>query len=388
MTPYINKQVVTEYAEAFAKKTCETFFASKEFISGKEILSFSDIPQVNYFILFKLFTSWQQEASQLQSPYFDYSQPEAKSALEQLMNTLSQHISVKQADFQPLVSYATESTLRLLITPKEQLTDFLKTIDFQPLTLQRLQEHSRYLRVNKSIWEKLLACMEQNGETVIDFSEAVARLEEILAPKTDSSGNENLLLDEVETYLPLFLVKVPLHLADLRTPSSPTTSLPPPKEPILEAVQPTPSLSEIIPEAKIDIEQFAKAANKPLVTVLSIKKEETFLDTINEKLNREQTTLNQVLKKEEDNLMDKVQNQRIVSLKDALNLNQKYYFINSLFDGDNVAFAQAMHEFDQCPNLQTITQLLETKYSHALGWNTQSEEYQAFIDVLERKFTS
>lgn len=385
MKPYINQHVLTEYAEAFAQKTCDSFFASKESISGKEILSFTDIPQVNYFILFRLFTSWQQEAAQLQSPYFDYSQPDVQAALEQLMNTLSQHISVQRKDFQPLVHYATESTLRLLITPQQQLTQMLKAIDFQPLTAQRLKEHSRYLRINKAVWEKLITRMEQDGKTTVDFSEAVTRLEDILEPSEETKS----LLEEVETHLPLFLVKVPLRLSDLQTSSTPELNSEKPMVTEPAVATPVAPVQEITSaDVKIDIEQFAKAANKPLVTVLSIKKEETMLNSLNEKINREQTTLNDTLKKEENSLLNKAQNQRITSLKDALNLNQKYYFINALFDGNNVAFAQAMHELDHCPDIATATQLLNTKYSTSLGWDTESEEYQAFVDVLERKFTT
>jgi hypothetical protein len=437
----INQTALQRYVQAFADHTCDTFFAEKDTISGQEIVSFTTIPQVNYLILFRLFNSWQQESGRLQSPYFDYSQEDVKAALTNLMNTLSQYIQVRRDAFEGLVAHAASDTLRLLLTPREQLILLLKDIDFQPLTIQRLQEHTRYLRVNRSVWEALLAQLQSNGvdeAEVVPLDKAIAVLDDVLASST-------AVPEDTEAYLEQFSAYVPVERSELEKPEEPVKeqkpepdkskapksffdSLPdeapvaakepvlaskpvtPPSEtvalqtestatkPVTETVKPStspempPLAVSVIPEikvedVKVDIEQFAKAANKPLVTVLSVKKKSEEV-TLNDTLNRDQTTLNDALRKEDSTFIEKAQNKPITSIKDALNLNQKYYFINSLFGGDNIAFAQAIYELEQATDLTSAMRLLEVKYAHSLSWDLQSEEYKEFVDVIERKFAS
>lgn len=438
----INLAALNRYANAYAKHTCDTFFSQQDSVSGKDIVSFTDISQVNYLILFKLFTNWKQEAGRLQSPYFDYSQDEVKSALENLMNTLSRCIMVKQDAFEPLVADAAFSTIELLLSPRNQFVNILKYIDFEPLTIQRLQDHTRYIRINRSVWESLIAQLQATGlesYDVLSLDKAIAILEDVLT-------SEGITLDDPEEYIAQFSAQVPLEVSELEKTEEekkpepekkastsgsffdtlgddlPTSSQKVVKQTLktepktvqlsVESkstetksieTQPSESKPVITPElppvplhvihevkaedVKVDIEEFAKAANKPLVSVLSVKKkmEET---TLNETLNKDMTTLNAILRKEDSTFIEKAQNQPIASIKEALNLNQKYYFINSLFGGDNIAFAQAIYELEQTRDMDTAMKLLQVKYAHALGWDLQSEEYIAFIDVIERKFIS
>ncbi len=431
----MNATALKTYAQVFASRACdrffgENFFSQKEHIQGREISTFSPVEQVNYFILFQLFSQWQKEAARLESPYFDYAQPEVKAAMEQFMNTLSRHMKVRREDFEPVVASATEAALRLLLIPREQVKDFLKSIDSQPLTTSRLREHSRYVRMNKPVWEALLTKIEQIGKNPVDFPTAVVLLNEVLA---DGSNAQNSILENPETHLPQFSAVVPLQLSDFQEDkpsatqpenatetaqpvpvkenlaeespkwqgSAPTVEAEPPPTAGVPPVANEPHLIEpplppaaLAPETKAEIEHFVKSAIRPvapLATVLAEKNkpEETVFGSLQEKMNREHTTLNQVLSSEKDgSLSEKVQNQRIGSIKEALNLNQKYYFINGLFNGDNVAFAQAIHELEQCGTFQEATQLLQNKYAPVFDWNTASEEYEAFVDVIGRKLAA
>ncbi|MDJ1480567.1 hypothetical protein QNI16_08730 [Cytophagaceae bacterium YF14B1] len=439
----INPAALNRYANAYAKHTCDTFFSQQDSVSGKDMVSFTDIPQVNYLILFKLFTNWKQEAGRLQSPYFDYSQDEVKSALENLMNTLSRFIMVKQEAFEPLVADAVSATIELLLSPRNQFVSILKYIDFEPLTIQRLQDHTRYIRINRTVWESLIAQLQSTGlesSDVLSLDKAIAVLEDILT-------SEEITLDDPEEYIAQFSALVPLEVSELEkieeekkpepektvstsgsffdtlgddlpvssqekvvkplpkiqpkteplpvenksTETKPIENQPIESKPIITPELPPVALNVIhevkAEDVKVDIEEFAKAANKPLVSVLSVKKkmEET---TLNDTLNKDLTTLNEKLRKEDSTFIEKAQNQPITSIKDALNLNQKYYFINSLFGGDNIAFAQAIYELEQTKDMDTAMKLLQVKYAHSLGWDLQSEEYIAFIDVIERKFIS
>lgn len=427
----MNASYLKKYAQAFASRTCdrffgENFFSQKEYIHGKEILSFSPIEQVNYFVLFELFSRWQKEAARLESPYFDYAQPEVKTAMEQFMNTLSRHMRVRREDFEPVVAAAAEATLRLLLAPHQAFKNFLKAIDSQPLTGSRLKDHGRYVRTNKPVWDALLAKIELTGKNPVDFPTALVLLNEIL---DQENASQNSILEKPETRLPQFSAIEPLNLSELEAAETPAAPIAPqkatpktvelqaahqqtthaqPSEPVKIAreepvvgeqqlvephwIEPPLPPAALTPEAKMDMEHFVKSAIKPVVPLATAlaektKAEETVFNSLQEKLNREHTTLNQRLGGDKDgSFLEKAQSQRIGSIKEGLNLNQKYYFINGLFGGDNVAFAQAIYELEQCDTLPAAMQLLENKYAPVFDWDTKSEEYEALAEVIRRKF--
>lgn len=418
----MNTTALKQYADTFASRACdrffgENFFSQKEHIHGREILAFSPVEQVNYFVLFQLFSRWQQETARLESPYFDYAQPEVKAAMEQFMNTLSRHMRVRREDFEPVVAQAAQAALLLLLAPREQFKELLKTIDRQPLTVARLREHSRYVRTNKPVWEALLDKVAQLGKDPVDFPTAVVLLNEILP-----DAGQNSILEKPETHLPHFSAVAPLQLSDLQgnpavaaaqnpppthermaeppaasqNPAMPHPPAPPAAEKPADAdgthlIEPPLPPTAPTPELKAEIDQFVKSSIRPVAPLASVlaeknKPEETVFGNLQDKLNREHTTLNQMLGGEKDgSLAEKAQNQRIGSIKEALNLNQKYYFINGLFNGDNVAFAQAIHELEQCATLPAAMQLVQAKYVPVFDWDTKSEEYKAFLDVIQRK---
>ncbi len=113
----LNLEAVETYSRTFARKTADAFFADQNYITGKEIMSFCEVVQVNLFVLDKLFSTWQKEAARLQSPYFDYEAPEVKEGLEQFMNTLSRYIKVSRSHFEPLLVAAATDALCLALTP-------------------------------------------------------------------------------------------------------------------------------------------------------------------------------------------------------------------------------------------------------------------------------
>ena len=107
MESNINHAFIADYSKSFAQKLLQSFFSpGKSFVNGEELLSFTEIQQLNYFILKGLFSKWKEEINNLKSPYFDYEQEEVKEALKEFMNILSKHILVDKDDLSPLVEEA------------------------------------------------------------------------------------------------------------------------------------------------------------------------------------------------------------------------------------------------------------------------------------------
>src|SRR5687768_1925565 len=99
----VNLAAVEEYSQSYAKRLSNYFFIDHDHITGKEILKFSDIHQINLFIINGLFDQWQQETAHFKSPYFDYDAEEVREALKAFMDTVSRHIIIRKDEFEPLL---------------------------------------------------------------------------------------------------------------------------------------------------------------------------------------------------------------------------------------------------------------------------------------------
>ena len=113
----VNQSVLMQYSRSFAQKLTDYFFIDHQVIEGEEILKFCDIKQVNLLVIKLLFEKWQEETQKLRNPYFDYSRQDVQKALNNFMNILSQHISIRKDDFYVLVYEATKDALILALDP-------------------------------------------------------------------------------------------------------------------------------------------------------------------------------------------------------------------------------------------------------------------------------
>ncbi|MFM8834990.1 MAG: hypothetical protein ACKOEV_15425, partial [Cytophagales bacterium] len=65
MDEKISQKEIEQYGQAFSITLTDSFFTKKEKIIGSEILTFTDIRQVNLFIVRELQYNWKQEAFKL-----------------------------------------------------------------------------------------------------------------------------------------------------------------------------------------------------------------------------------------------------------------------------------------------------------------------------------
>ncbi len=71
-------------------------------------------------------------------------------------------------------------------------------------------------------------------------------------------------------------------------------------------------------------------------------------------------------------------------IKDSLTVNQKFMFTKILFFGDFEIFSEAIDRFDQFDNLGQAIKHIEENYPQ---WDRESEEYEEFFAVVQRKFS-
>ena len=334
MDEKISLESISQYSDAYSEKVLKSFFSKQNKITGPEILSLSNVQQVNLFVVRELFKSWKEETQKLRSPYFDYDNPEVKEAFETLMQQLSNHISIDEHHFVPLFKRAVNQTLLSVFDPY----DFFSMVisgDNNKLKVSAFQEEIKYLKINKAPLDRLLQKLHEKGVQEISGNEAFAILDQILE-------EVNFNPEDVDGYLEKFSEIIPLDPSNFYV-----------------------RKNDVVETPVASVEQKAPVTNaQPLVT-----KE---VNSINDNLTRNS----------KPSLADNYQ--KIAKIKDSLTINQKFMFTKVLFHGDFELFSKAIEYLDRQDNMKGALRYLEQE--HSSTWDKDSEEFHEFMELVEKRF--
>jgi hypothetical protein len=207
MEEKISIKAIDQYSNFFASKLADSFFQKNEKISGKEILSFCEIKQVNLFMVKELMRLWNVESEKWRSPFFNYDSAEVQEAVAQFKNVLSNNILISKKDFLPLLKAAVSQTLFLILAPY----DFYANALDQKKGLVRadeLKNETRYLKINQKPLEKLVEKLELRKADIIMGNEAFGMLDHILE-------EVNFTPEDVDGHVAAFSKVVPLQIESL-----------------------------------------------------------------------------------------------------------------------------------------------------------------------------
>ena len=331
MDEKISLKSVDLYAQQYALHLVNSFFSKKNKITGPEILQLSAIKQVNYFVIHDLLSAWKNESEKLKSPYFDYDAREVYEALVAFQNNLSNHILIGRQDFLPLLTKAVSQTIYLILDPYDFYSDTLDNKVAGVVKTTDLKSVVKYIKINRAPLEKLVIRLEEKKLESISGNEAFAILDQILE-------EVNFTPEEVELHLQLFNQAVPFKVDNFYDP-----------KPLIHQV-PASNAEKTF------------AANTPRPVTPSVQKE--------------------VIK---NTLADDLAKKKIVRLKDNLTINQKFMFTKILFHGDFEIFSAAIDKLDRFDNLSQAIRFIEESYP---DWDKESEEYQEFIEIVEKRFNN
>ena len=339
MESKLNHSAIEKYSKRFSDNLISTFFSNKEVITGSEILNFFEVKQVNLFILKHLFENWKDETNHLKSPYFDYDNDVVKKALENFMNLLSQHIKIKKEDFKPLLVCAVKDTILLVFSPYDYYYQHISRHNKNKIQLTTLKKISKYMKINKPLHIALVEKMENAKAGALSSEEALQYLDEAI-------GNMSAPPEDFEEYERQFSKIIPLDVNKFYEDAG--------TEP--EASQPEPAGSEDI-------------------------------KTVNEKYSKEsKTLLDEIGSESGTTLVELHQNKKIKSIKKHITINQRFMFVNELFDGDTNAFNQALEALEQKNNHDQALEFLISNYAKKNDWLMDSDEVVEFLDVLSKRF--
>ena len=80
-----------------------------------------------------------------------------------------------------------------------------------------------------------------------------------------------------------------------------------------------------------------------------------------------------------------IQSKRIVNLKLAIGINEKFFFLNELFEGKMNEYNDAIEELDQKDTFKDAVEHVELLKENK-NWDEDSEAYVQLKGFLERKF--
>jgi hypothetical protein len=352
----IDKNKLGAYSRALSEKLANEFFRINIQVTGDQMLKFTPIDQVNLFIVKNLFDKWKEENAKLKSPYFDYENTEVKEALNSLLTKISRHISVKRDHFIPLLNKAIIDTFFILLDPVYFLND--EYLNSEKIPVSELKEREKYIRINKNYLKMLVQKFEGEGKTNVIKAEASGYL--VYLSDTNSVISEN-----IDSYFKAFssLSGIELEPDDIL---------------IHPAVVP-----KVVKEEPLKMEELFKVKE-----TFGMKAPDAEV-MINEKFSKDYVTLNDKLRQEEgETLIQKHSKRKVLEIKEAITLNQKFIFIKELFNGDASEYNNMLSSIDQCDNYQSALHLLNNNYKQKWNWSQDKEEVKEFYSIVERKFTS
>lgn len=99
-------------------------------------------------------------------------------------------------------------------------------------------------------------------------------------------------------------------------------------------------------------------------------------------------SLNEKLKENKEELSETLQNSPIKDLKKAIGINDRFLFINELFQGDETSFERSIKTINGFSIYAEAEFWIRRELKTKLGWDLQSESVKQFDALVKRRFPS
>ncbi|MGB0166172.1 MAG: hypothetical protein ACPF8V_04890, partial [Luteibaculum sp.] len=142
---------------------------------------------------------------------------------------------------------------------------------------------------------------------------------------------------------------------------------------------------------KIDTDSLNKSTKKeepkeaPVIAEPILEKAEEPKAPI--KAEQNETSINQRLAdKQGTTLNDKLKKTPISDLPKAIGINQKYLFINELFNQNADHFHQVIQELNNCESYKQALTKVKGELVPNYDWDEENKHVLAFMDLVERRY--
>ncbi len=391
-----------QYGRRLAVRLCDNYFDTQlpPSIDGAGILRFTPVRQLNLLVMRQLLGQWQAETTRLRSPYFDFEAAPVQAALTQFMNVLSRHIQLGRAAFEPLLAQAATDTLGLAADPKGSFQRLLLG-SAEDFTLDSLREALRYFDFDKAFYQGFLDSLSANNALTRDF--LTHRFELYFAANYRAHQPMQRLVEELSALLPL-------TTADLLEdgPVSTLNAAPTESKTVIEAVAPAPVAAPVVAAAVAPAPASVVASAAPVsvaatvsvavapalvaapLMAVSLADTESANVPLHEKLKASQPTapaLADTLRATAApvSLAERA-GAKVETLREAISINQRFSFINELFNGENMEYHAAIQHLDSLPTAEQARAYVAADLAARYDWSRKEEHVNKLLKLIERKF--
>lgn len=362
-----NQLHLERYSNQLANLLCDRHFASHDTLNGPQLISFTAIKQVNLFVIKELLLKWHHEMANLRSPYFDYEHEEVKEALVNFMNVLSRKILMKRNAFEPLLQKAIYDTFLVALAPVVTFEEKFLRIQ-EEITLPKLQENLKYMDIDKPLFAGFIDTLSPSSR---DREYILSRF------KLYVNANQQQCTP-LSTIIEQFNAQLPISEQEVIGRTMPTVAIPLPK------VTPPAPVQEKDIVAPMHAAQ--REASAPTARPAMFKQDEEDDDAAETGSHIRPTLNDNFRRTASSSVADVHSNRKIDSLKNSISINQRFSFINELFDGDNLTYYQTIQTLDGFTDPQSAKQFISHTLAPKYDWSKKQEHVSKLLRLVERKF--
>jgi hypothetical protein len=299
-----------------------------------------------------------------------------------------------------LLANAAAATLGIVADPVQAFQTLLLDNAHAP-TLAGLRDNLRYLDVDKAFFQGFVDSVPTTGDLTSDFLQR--RFELYHAANYKAHQPMHRLVAELSALLPLTeadlredgpvspVVAPPVH--SIVTPAAPTpqalevpvfassmrppapSGLPsaealathaPPQAPAL-LLPSTPEPASANEEASVPLHEKLKAANPTASPLAATLRSSQHAEGASAPLAARSAP-------------------KVESLREAISINQRFSFINELFNGENMEYHAAVQHLDSLPNAEQAVQYITSTLAPRYDWARKEEHMNKLLKLVERKF--
>ncbi len=341
MESNINHQVINSYSKSFAQILINRYFTKKSSIQGEDIIGFSEIKQINYFVLKILFEKWKSDFDRLKSPYFDFTNKEVQKAIPAFMNVLSKNILVIKEDFLPLLEEATYKTILLIFSPYEYYLQEINKPAFQQISISDLHAIQKYIKINDHLLKAFIERFNSDGIQAVFNDDAVRIFDEVCESIKETPEDFDIYHQQLSKVMDLDINEVYSQVDDIAR------------------------------EYEEDQEENQK----------------TEVISINEKYQvPKQTLLDTLGANQKEGIIDIHEKKPIKGIKKSITINQRFMFENDLFNGNKDELEMVINYLDNCTNHHEAMDFINENYAQKKNWDLEKEEVIEFFNVINKRF--
>ena len=148
--------------------------------------------------------------------------------------------------------------------------------------------------------------------------------------------------------------------------------------------------NDVLIETEVELEITLEKPSEIIAIKEEIKITKTLFDdyvpTIAEKFHHEESVYDRMSKSKTDvSIAEKLQTKPVEDLQKSIGINERFLFLNELFNGNPQHYSEAISRLNSFTNLQDAKTFLNDNLLVKYGWNKQSTAYLELSKLIERR---